>query len=263
MMRLVKVLMVIAVAVVSLAGARAVALAHAKIQSAEPKPGSTVNAAPKMVKIVFTLAPDESLDPKTSTITVSDSHGRRVDDGKGGVDLNDMDRKTLSAMLKPIMAGTYTVRWKAVSSPDKDVEQGSFKFTVAAAMGTMPMASPGMQMSLPPLKIISPANGATVSSPVLLVFETTADLSKMTMGATGSGDMPNMQGSKPMTHLHADLDKRVMMPAMKQIKMLGEHRYQLDLGSAGPGKHTVRLYWADNKTHKTMGMVHSVSITVK
>ena len=63
----------------------------------------------------------------------------------------------------------------AVSSPDKDVAQGSFTFTVAAAMGSMPMAT-----SLPPLKIISPVGGATVASPVDVVFETTADLSKMT-----------------------------------------------------------------------------------
>lgn len=196
------------------------------------------------------MPPDESLDPKTSTISVLDSQGRRVDDGKGGVDLNDMDRKTLRAMLKPITAGTYAVRWKAVSSPDKDVSQGSFTFTVAAAMGSMPMST----TSLPPIKIISPAAGATVASPVEVVFETMADLAKMTVG-----DMTRMQG----THLHADFDGRVTMPEMKQIKMQAEHRYQLSLGSAAAGRHTIRLYWGDNKTHKPVGPVQTVWVTVK
>jgi len=253
-MRFAKVLLVISIAVVSLMGARAVVLAHAKIQSADPKPSTTVSTAPAIVKIVFALAPDESLDPKGSTITVSDSHGRRVDDGKGGVDLNDMDRKTLRAMLKAIAAGTYTVRWKAVSSPDKDVAQGSYTFTVAAASGHASMASPAMPASLPPLKIVSPAAGATVASPVDIVFETTADLSKMTVG-----DMTRMQG----THLHADLDGKITMPEMKQIKVLSDHRYQLSLGKAAAGRHTVRLYWGDNKTHKPFGAVQTVAVIVK
>ena len=164
-----------------------------------------------------------------------------------------MDRKTLRATLKPLTADTYTVRWKAVSSPDKDVAQGSFKFTVAAASG-MPMASPAMSMSLPPLKIVSPATGATVASPVDVVFETTADLSKMTVG-----DMTRMQGP----HLHAELDGKITMPEMKQIKVLPDRRYQLSLGSATAGRHTIRLYWGDNKTHKMMGMAQSVMFTVK
>ena len=248
-MRSAKILLIAAIVVVSVIGARTIVLAHAKIQSADPKPGSTVAKAPAMVKIMFALAPDESLD-KTSTISVWDSHARRVDDGKGGVDLNDMDRKTMVAVLKPITAGTYTVRWKAVSSPDKDVAQGSFTFTVGAAAGSMPM--PGTP--LPALKIIAPAAGATVASPVNVVFETTADLSKMTVG-----DMTKIPGA----HLHADLDRRVVMPEMKQIKMMSEHRYQISLGTAAAGKHTIRLYWGDNKTHKPVGTVQSVSIAVK
>lgn len=236
--------------VVGLAGGRAVVLAHARIQSADPRPGSTVAKAPTMVKIIFTLAPDESLDPKTSTISVIDSHGRRVDDGKGGVDLNDMDRKTMTAMLKAITSGTYIVRWKAVSSPDNDVAQGSFKFTVAASMSSTRMTD----TSLPSLRIVSPVPGATVASPIVVVFETTADLSKMTVG-----EMTKMPGP----HLHADLDKRVVMPEMKQIKLLGAHRYQLGLGRAAAGSHTIRLYWGDNKTHKPMGMVQMITVTVR
>lgn len=54
-----------------------------------------------MVRIWFKIAGTEELDPKRSAVSVWDSRGRRVDDGKGGVDLDDMDRRSLLATLKP------------------------------------------------------------------------------------------------------------------------------------------------------------------
>lgn len=105
--------------------------AHSKLDRADPKPGSTVPTAPKKVVVWFNITTGEELDPKRSTISVIDSKGKRVDDGKGGVDLKDMDRKTLLVALKSIGPGTYVVRWKAVTSPDRDVASGSFRFTVA------------------------------------------------------------------------------------------------------------------------------------
>ncbi|MGH2373336.1 MAG: copper resistance CopC family protein [bacterium] len=105
--------------------------AHSKLDRADPKPGSTVATPPKKVMVWFTMTPGEELDSKRSTLTVTDSRGKRVDDGRGGVDLTDMDRRTLVAGLKSIGPGTYLVRWKAVTSPDRDVASGSFRFTVA------------------------------------------------------------------------------------------------------------------------------------
>jgi len=104
--------------------------AHARLRKAEPAPGSVVATAPKVVRLQFALSPNEELDPQRSTVGVWDRRGRRVDDGKGGVDLHDLDRRTMVATLTPIGPGTYTVRWKAVSSPDRDVAQGSYTFTV-------------------------------------------------------------------------------------------------------------------------------------
>lgn len=103
------------------------AAAHAKLVRAEPAPGSTVKTPPRVVRAVF----DDELDPKTSTLAVTDQRGRRVDDGKGGVDLDDLDRKTMLARLRPIGPGAYTARWKAVSADDQYVAQGTFRFTVA------------------------------------------------------------------------------------------------------------------------------------
>lgn len=106
--------------------------AHARILRAEPAPGSSVRTAPKAVRIWFALSGNEELDPARSTISVLDTSGRRVDDGKGGVDLNDLDRRSMIVRLKPLKAGVYTVKWKAVSAPDLSVAQGAFQFRVVS-----------------------------------------------------------------------------------------------------------------------------------
>jgi copper resistance protein C len=103
------------------------ALGHAKLLRAEPAAGSTVKAAPRVVRATF----NDELDPRRSTMTVTDARTRRVDDGKGGVDLDDLDRKTMIARLRAVGPGTYTVHWKAVSADDQNVAQGTFRFTVA------------------------------------------------------------------------------------------------------------------------------------
>ena len=101
--------------------------AHAKLLRAEPRPGGAVRSAPRVVRAWF----DDELDPRRSAMTVTDAKGTRVDDGKGGVDLDDLDRRSMLARLKPIGAGTYTVRWTATSADDGYVARGSFRFTVA------------------------------------------------------------------------------------------------------------------------------------
>lgn len=226
------------------------ALGHAKLLRAEPDPGSTVTAAPKTVRLAFTLSPNEELDAQRSAVSVWDSNNRRVDDGKGGVDLDDLDRRTMIAKLKSIGPGTYAVRWRAVSSPDLDVAQGSYKFTVEAATGSM---------KLPPLRIVFPKNGAVVNGPVAVIFETPADLSKMTMRA----GMKTESSMAAMPHLHIDLDRRQTMPAMKHLTKVGPDRYRHSLGTVQPGRHTIRVYWADARHHKAMGTVQAVTITVR
>jgi len=108
---------------------------------------------------------------------------------------------------------------------------------------------------LPNLKILLPANGATVGSPLIVVFEAPADLSKMTMGAH------MIEETAP--HLHIDLDKRVTMPTVKQLTKVGVNRYRFDFGRVKPGRHTIRVYWADAKAHKPMGPVQVVTCVVK
>lgn len=119
-------------------------------------------------------------------------------------------------------------------------------------------------VTLPALKIITPNDGAVVENPVVIIFETQADLSKMTMGGTMKAGETMQEGTMTMRpHLHIDLDRRVTMPTMKHITRVGSLRYQYSLGSVGQGKHTIRVYWADAKHHKPIGKVHAFSITVK
>ncbi len=119
----------VAAAVTLAALPAAPALGHAKVLKASPAPGAKVTA-PTVVRVWFTLGGGEELDAARSTLSVWDAAGKRVDDGKGGVDLKDLDRLSMMARVKPLGPGTYTVKWKAVSDPDGAVAQGKFTFTI-------------------------------------------------------------------------------------------------------------------------------------
>ncbi|OLD50853.1 MAG: hypothetical protein AUI83_11215 [Armatimonadetes bacterium 13_1_40CM_3_65_7] len=100
--------------------------AHAKLVRSEPKAGAVLTVPPAVVRAWF----DDELDPDRSTIGVWAVREHRVDDGRGGVDLSDLDRKSMIARLRAVGAGTYTVRWRAVSADDGFVARGSFAFAV-------------------------------------------------------------------------------------------------------------------------------------
>ena len=99
------------------------ALAHAFLDHAEPKVGSTVDASPTELKIWFT----QELEPAFSKIEVSDAQGKQVD--KADVHLDDKDKTLLIVSLPPLSAGKYSVAWHVVSV-DTHKTQGHFEFTV-------------------------------------------------------------------------------------------------------------------------------------
>lgn len=102
----------------------AAALAHAHLDHAVPAVGSTVKTAPKEVMLWFT----EAVEPKFSSIEVRDAHGAAMQSGMAqGVPDNTAQ---LRVALKPLTAGTYTVKWRALSV-DTHRTQGDFTFTVA------------------------------------------------------------------------------------------------------------------------------------
>jgi methionine-rich copper-binding protein CopC len=94
--------------------------AHAFLDHAEPRVGSTVPTAPRELSLSFT----QKLEPAFSSVEVSDANGARVDLGKPSVSASVM-----RIGLKQLSAGTYRVRWH-VLSVDTHTSEGSFTFQV-------------------------------------------------------------------------------------------------------------------------------------
>lgn len=113
-------------AVWACAAAIQVAAAHARLVRADPAPGAVLRSPPRQVRAVF----NEELAPRGSFLVVLDGRGRRVDDGRGGLDLDDLYRRTLVVWLRPVGPGRYTVRWQAASADDGYVARGQYTFTV-------------------------------------------------------------------------------------------------------------------------------------
>ncbi len=107
-----------------LAIASMAAHAHAFLEHAEPRVGSTVATAPAELR----LWSSEPVEPAFSKVEVTDAQGRRVASGPMQVDARD--RKLMHVPLERLAAGTYTVTWRIVSV-DTHVTQGHFVFRVA------------------------------------------------------------------------------------------------------------------------------------
>jgi methionine-rich copper-binding protein CopC len=99
------------------------AWAHAFLDHADPKVGSTVAESPRQVKIWFT----QELEPAFSSIEVDNVEGKQVDAKDCRVDA--MDKALLEVSLPQLSAGTYTVKWHVVST-DAHRTQGHFEFTI-------------------------------------------------------------------------------------------------------------------------------------
>ena len=98
--------------------------AHAFLDRADPRAGSTVKVAPAQVRIWFT----ESLEPAFSSVRVLDQAGRRVDKGDSQVDPTNL--RLLRVSLPPLPPGTYKTIWR-VLSVDSHITEGDFTFRVA------------------------------------------------------------------------------------------------------------------------------------
>jgi hypothetical protein len=108
-------------AVLAIVALGAVATAHSFLESAEPRPGSTVKTVPAEVRLRFT----ERLEGAFSTVQVTDEAGLRVD--RGEAHLVAGAPKQLRVPLLLIGPGRYTVSWR-VLSVDSHVVEGKFSF---------------------------------------------------------------------------------------------------------------------------------------
>lgn len=97
-------------------------LAHAMLDHASPRVGSTVAPAPREVVLWFT----QKLEPAFSSIEVRNEQGVAVNAGKATV---VGDRTQLRIPVRALPAGTYKVIWR-VLSVDTHRTQGDFTFRV-------------------------------------------------------------------------------------------------------------------------------------
>jgi methionine-rich copper-binding protein CopC len=98
------------------------AQAHAFLDRAEPRVGSTVGSAPRALSLWFT----QNLEPAFSTVQVVNAAGARVDQGKARI---GGEPNLLQIGLKSLPAGSYKVYWR-VLSVDTHTTEGSFSFQV-------------------------------------------------------------------------------------------------------------------------------------
>ncbi len=112
----------VAITVVSLLLPAIYAHAHAMLDRAEPRVGSTVSAAPRQVSLWFT----QSIEPASSAVEVRDSAGARADAGRPRA---DPSHRSLHIPLKSLRPGTYSVHWRVLSA-DGHNSEGTFSFQV-------------------------------------------------------------------------------------------------------------------------------------
>src|SRR5436305_724139 len=98
--------------------------AHAFLERAEPTVGSTVQASPSEVRILFT----ERVEPALSTVQVFNASGKEVD--KHDLHRDPSNHALLCVSLPSLLAGIYRVAWR-VASVDTHVTNGSFNFQIA------------------------------------------------------------------------------------------------------------------------------------
>lgn len=97
--------------------------AHAFLDHAEPRVGSTVHAAPAEIKIWFT----QEIEQAFSSINVRDAKGERMNSADSRVD--PTDHTLLRVPLGALPPGIYKVVWRVVSV-DTHVSEGDFVFHV-------------------------------------------------------------------------------------------------------------------------------------
>jgi len=99
------------------------ALAHAFLDRAEPRVGSTIKTAPAHVRLWFTGA----LESAYSRVQVLDEAGQRVDLGDSALDAER--RNMLRVSLPALPPGRYKVLWRVLAI-DSHVTEGDFTFRV-------------------------------------------------------------------------------------------------------------------------------------
>lgn len=92
----------------------------------DPPDGTELEQSPAQVMAWF----NTELNTQLSSIQVVDIYHHQVDNGDGGVDLNDPDHASMVVSLPTLPEGVYIVRWNVVTAGDGDLVGGVFTFSV-------------------------------------------------------------------------------------------------------------------------------------
>ena len=227
------------------------ALGHAELVKSSPANAAAVKQPPTVIQATFS----EEL-AKGSIMRLYDGHQKLL--ASGGLDASVSSHRVLKIVPPRLAPGGYVVQWVAISADDGNTHKGSFRFSV----GTTAMAPAGATTSPPPLHLIAPAGRAQLKNPVVLLIETTGDMSRLTLGKS-MAPMGGMASMGTQVHLHIAVDGKMFMPTTDQVKKVGPSRYEYSVpGALAAGTHTIKVFWADDKTHEPAGEPQTVTFTV-
>jgi copper resistance protein C len=99
------------------------AWAHAKLQTAFPAAGATLDVAPKEISLSF----NEKLEGAFSSVKLADSAGQDIGTAKSHLDPANSSMLILD--LPNLKPGTYVVHWTVVGQDSHRIKD-EYKFTV-------------------------------------------------------------------------------------------------------------------------------------
>ena len=99
------------------------AFAHAKLQSSDPEAGSTLDTAPKQVRLKF----NEALEPAFSKIKVTGPQNNEI--AVTGTTVDKADPTVMTAPLPALSSGEYHIQWTAMTHDGHKVK-GDVAFKV-------------------------------------------------------------------------------------------------------------------------------------
>jgi methionine-rich copper-binding protein CopC len=117
----------IAVAILSCLALSNQASAHATLVKSNPAADAVLTQQPSAIQAWYS----EEVAVKGSFIRLYDSADKLL--ATGGVDLNDHNHESMKLIPPLLPAGTYTIKWHAISADDNHVTQDEFRFTVQSA----------------------------------------------------------------------------------------------------------------------------------
>jgi copper resistance protein C len=238
------------------------AWAHAAMTKSAPSNGAMLASPPALIQAWFS----DEVTASGSYLRLYDAHDTLI--ARGGLDPKVSSHTVLRLVPPRLRPGAYLVRWHVVAAEDNHVTEGYFRFSIGAAavMAPSTAAAPAAASSamaapaLPALDLVAPQDHSTVKNPVAVVIQTPGDIKALTMGGMNMSGMGSTKG--PAVHLHILVDGVTTMPSSDQLTPAGTHRYQYLLAPLSRGAHTVKVFWADNKTHEAVGPVHAATFTV-